>query len=412
METAIIILVYLFLIGTFAFNTWLSILNYSHRNTAIPEEVNDIYNEDEYKKWLAYSMEVFRFQMIVKVIDFLLFLGMLVFGVFPVFKNISEALFNNPDFAILFFMFLYYIVTLVESIISSYYLQFTIEEKYGFNKSTKKTFITDTIKNFILTVIFIGSLLYGLINLYQNVGMMFYVYGWIFIVVILFGINILYVKLILPLFNKLTPLEEGELKTEIETYSESVGYTVNKIYVMDASKRSTRLNAFFSGFGAFKQVVLYDTLIEKMTTKQIVAVLAHEVGHNKHKHIWKMMLEQVILLAGYFAVLLLLLNVEAFHSAFGFDTVHFGFAIILFSVLMGPIGIVIHLFTATSSRKHEYEADHYAATTYDKESIIGALKVLTKENFSNLTPHPLYVKLTYSHPPVVDRVRAINKIGD
>jgi STE24 endopeptidase len=258
-------------------------------------------------------------------------------------------------------------------------------------------------------MIFGGGFIFLLTTLFVNVGSMFFFYSWISIIVIILVIQILYVPVLIPIFNKLTPLEDGELKTKIHNFATSVGYEVSKISTMDASKRSTKLNAFFSGFGKFKQIVLFDTLLDKMSDDEIVAVLAHEIGHNKHKHIWYLLIQQAITLSIYIGVLILVLNNDVFSIAFGFDAANFGFSIILFSVLLNPISILINLITSTLSRKYEFQADHYAAFHFNKESIEGALKVLSRANFSNLTPHPLYVKILYSHPPTVERIRAIRK---
>jgi STE24 endopeptidase len=298
----------------------------------------------------------------------------------------------------------------------SYYRTFTIEEKYGFNKTTKKTFVIDLVKRLLLTAIFGGGLVYLVFVINKYAGNMFFVYTWAAIVFILLVVNIIYTRFLVPIFNKLTPLEDGELKDMINEFANSVGYEVTKISVMDASKRSTKLNAFFSGFGRFKQVVLYDTLIEKMSNEEIVAVLAHEIGHSKHKHIVFNLIQMAITMMIYIGALGLVLRVPEFSTAFGFEETmahfsdfHFAFALILFGILLSPLDVLIGLVSSYYSRKHEYQADHYAASKYKVEPMITALKVLSKENFSNLTPHPLYVKLRYSHPPTASRIKAIKE---
>ena len=407
METAIVAIVYVFVIGSFVYDTWLSLLNYNNRHADIPKVVEDVYDKDEYRKWLDYNMENFRFGMIVKSIRFVLFLVFLTFGVFVWFQDVAEMVFSDARLQILTFLGLYYVVSFLISIFTSYYRTFTIEEKYGFNKTTTKTFVTDKIKSFVLTVIFGGGLVYLVAVINDNAGDMFFLYTWIALVVIYLIINLIYVRVIVPLFNKLTPLEDGELNDAINAFAQSVGYEVSKISVMDASKRSSRLNAFFSGMGKLKKIVLYDTLIEKMSTEQIVAVLAHEIGHAKHKHVWFNLVQQAIIFFVYIGAFALILRTDVFSTAFGFTTANFGFSLILFTILLEPISILIGLVTSTYSRKHEYQADAYASNQYQVEPMIGALKVLGKENFSNLTPHPLYVKLTYSHPPIANRIEAI-----
>ncbi|MEC9485687.1 MAG: M48 family metallopeptidase [Candidatus Izemoplasma sp.] len=413
MELAIQIIIYTIILTTFMFDWWLSKLNYDHRNTKIPEEVNDIYNDREYKRWQQYSMDNHRFTKIAKLISLAVFLILLASGGFVLFNQWSEALVpNRTPLQVIVFMAPYYIINQIIGIPLSYYRTFVIEEKYGFNKTTKKTFVLDKIKGILLTIILGGGLLYMVISLYVQMpsGTTFFIFTWLSLVMIFIVINILYVPVFVPLFNQLTPLEDGSLRDKIIDFAEGVGYEVNKISVMDASKRSTKLNAFFSGFGKFKNIVLFDTLLDKMNEEEIVAVLAHEIGHNKHKHVIFNMLQSAFLLTVYLGVLLLVLNVSVFSTAFGFDTVNIGFSLILFTVLIDPISILIELVTSSFSRKHEYQADAYASLNTSNDAMIQALKVLAKENFANLTPHPLYVKLRYSHPPTANRIAAINEV--
>ncbi len=410
METFIIVLIYGLIIIGFVFNTWLSILNYKNRNAKIPEEVEDVYDEEKYQKWLKYNMETFRFSSIVSVINIIIFLLMLIFGVYVFFNDVALNMSSNATTQIVIFIGLYYLVSFVIGLFTSYYSAFTIEEKYGFNKMTKKTFIFDKIKGLVLMAIFGGGIVVLVYTIYDKAGQLFFLYTWIALVTILLLVNILYTKLIIPLFNKLTDLPDGELKDAILSLAKKVGYEVSQISVMDASKRSSKLNAFFSGFGKFKKIVLYDTLVDKMSTEEVVSVLAHEIGHNKHKHIIFNLVQMALTLLIYIGAFALILGTDVFSTAFGFDSANFGFSIILFSVLMSPFSILLGLVTSYFSRKHEYQADRFAAIHNGKGHIESSLKVLSRENFSNLTPHPLYVKLTYSHPPTVDRIRAIRKV--
>lgn len=410
MEPAIFYSTLVIIITTFSFKTWLRILNYKNRHADIPENVSDVYDENDYKKWMDYEMDNFKFASINRVIGFVLELVLLLSGAYVLFMNISESTSQNYHVQILVFFGIYYLITYVIGIFQSYYDTFVIEEKHGFNKSTKATFIKDKIKSLILSIIFGGGLILLMTQLYVNFGMMFYIYGWISLTGIILLANLIYVPVIVPIFNKLSPLEDGELKTEIETFMTKVGYQVKKISVMDASRRSSKLNAFFSGFGKFKNIVLFDTLIEKMSTEEIVAVLAHEVGHGKHKHVITNLIQIIVQFAVFFGLLMVILTNVVFSQAFGFETIHFGFSIILFSIMMEPLSIVLSLFTSTSSRKKEYQADKYAAENYSKKPMINALKVLARANYANLTPHPLFVKILYSHPPITDRISAINKL--
>jgi len=337
METFIFVLIITIIIASFSFDLWLSILNYRHRLVTVPEVVSNIYDEKEYNTWLSYTMENYRFGLISSFVNLVLILLYLLFGVFPYFESIAVGLSGNIHIQILIFLGIYYFISFFIGIFFSYYNHFSIEERYGFNKSTKKTFVIDKIKGLILTIIFGGGLVYLLSTLYYSVGSMFYIYAWICIVAILMFVNLFYVKLIVPIFNKLKPLEAGELKDGIEKFAKEAGYEVNKVSVIDASKRSTKLNAYFSGLGKMKQVVLYDTLIAKMSTEEIVAVLAHEIGHSKHKHIVSGMIQSIIVISIYLGVLLFALNSPVISTAFGFSNTHFGFGIIIFSVLLSPI---------------------------------------------------------------------------
>jgi STE24 endopeptidase len=411
METNVRVLIYVLIIGVFLFEMWLDHLNYTNRNAEIPEEVNDIYEKEKYQEWLQYTMENHRFSNIVSMVSTAVFVLLLALGGFSLIEEWSKSITSNSYLQVLVFLGIYYLVNFVIGLPFSYYRTFSIEQRYGFNKTTKKIFVVDKIKSILLTFVLGGLLVWGLNVLYDKAGNLFYILAWAAIILIFIVVQMIYVRVIIPIFNKLTPLEDGELKDMINEFASSVGYEVKKIRVIDASKRSTKLNAFFVGFGRFKQVVLYDTLIEKMSNEEIVSVLAHEIGHNKHKHILYNMLLTAINLSIYIGVMVWVFNTTEFSTAFGVDTaLHFGFGLILVSVLLSPISILIGIPMSYLSRKFEFQADNYAALHYNKESMVGALKVLSKENFSNLTPHPLYVKLLYSHPPVAQRIRKINEV--
>lgn len=410
METFLVILVYVLIIGMFIFGFWLSNLNYKHRNAEIPVEVKDIYDNKEYKNWLKYTMETHKFSQIAGIVNTGIFVLLLALRVLPVFADLAGNISSNFDIQILIFMGLYFIINFIVDIPFSYYSTFSIEERFGFNKTTKKTFIADKFKSLVLTIVFGGALIFLFTTLYNNVGGMFFLYSWASIVGIVLIVQMSYVKVIVPIFNKLTPLEDGELKNMITEFAKTVGFEVTKISVIDASKRSTKLNAYFVGFGKFKQVVLYDTLLEKMSNEEIVAVLAHEIGHNKHKHITFNLVQMAVTFSIYIGFLILTIQTPEFSTGFGFEEAHFGFSLVLFGVLLSPINTLLSVLTSYYSRKHEFQADRYAAINYSATSMETALKVLSKENFSNLTPHPLYVKLLYSHPPVAQRIREIRKV--
>ena len=287
----------------------------------------------------------------------------------------------------------------------SYYQTFVIEEKFGFNKTTHKTFLIDKLKQWAMTIIIGGGILSLVIWFFQWASTNFWLYTWGLITIFILFMNLFYSKLIVPLFNKQEPLEEGSLKEKIEQYATNVGFDLQHIFVINGSKRSTKANAYFSGFGKEKRVTLYDTLINDLEEEEIVAVLAHEIGHYKRKHII-FNLAASILLTGFMLFLLsLFINNPEVSLAMGVDRPSFHAALIGFGILYSPISEITGLLMNYFSRKFEYQADDYAKKTYASNPLISSLKKLSKNSLSNLTPHPAYVFMHYSHPPLIDRVR-------
>lgn len=403
------IIVLVLFLGTSIFTFLISLQNYNHRNSPIPECVQDVYVESKYQKWLAYFMTHFRFESIQNTVNTILILLLLFLGGVSFLYEGITSIISKPELQVVLFIGAYFILSFIVDLVFSYISTFKIEEKYGFNKTTKKRFVSDKIKSLLLTIVLGGGLIYLIAVIYEDLNQSFYIYTYLVLATILILMNLLYVKLFVPIFNKLTPLEDGELKTKIIEFAQSVGYEVGKISVINASIRSTKLNAYFSGFGKMKQIVLYDTLIQKMSVDEIVSVLAHEIGHNKHKHIISGMIRSLVILGVYMFALYAVLNLQGFYTAFGIDRIFLGFGLILFLVLLSPLEVILGLILNTISRKHEYQADAYAAKHYKKDAMISALKVLARNNFSNLSPDPLYVKLMYSHPPISDRINAIQE---
>lgn len=402
------IVLVLFLAPLF-FNIFVSLKNYQNRSQPIPEHLSDIYPESRYQKWLKYFMTNFKFELLKQLLNAILILILLFAGVFSWIYTHIALLTQNPDLQVLFFVGVYFFLSFISETIYGYYQTFKIEDKFGFNTTSKKTFWLDRFKGLILSIVFGGGLLYLVSVLFSHLNSIFYLVTFFVLSFILVFVNLIYVKWIVPIFNKITPLEDGELKNAIMDFSKKVGYEIGKIGILDASKRSTKLNAYFSGFGKTKQIVLYDTLIQKMSTEEIVAVLAHEVGHYHHKDIITGMMRSLVILAGYLGLLYVTLNIQGFYTAFGFDNSFLGFGLILFMVLLSPLEILLGFLLNYISRKREYLADAYSAKHYKPEAMISALKLLAKNNFSNLTPHPLYVKLMYSHPSTGDRIIALEK---
>jgi len=409
METFIFILVISLILGSFIFDFTLSVLNYRNRKEPIPEVLDGIYNKERYNTWLNYTMEKYRFGLILSMVNLAVIIVFLIAGLFPLIDDAISSIFDNQYTQILLFVGAFFTIEFLIGLPFSYYNHFSIEERYGFNKSTKKTFILDKIKELIISFILGGALIMLIASLYYKSGNAFYVYAIASLMAILIFFNLFYVKLIVPIFNKLTPLEDGDLKDKITNLTNKVGYELSKVSVIDASKRSTKLNAYFTGLGKFKQIVLFDTLIKKMSEEEIVAVLSHEIGHNKYKHVWFGIFQSFIIISLYLAVLLMVLKFSVVSTAFGFTDSHFGFGLIIFSVFLSPLSILINVLTSWFSRRNEFQADNFAKMHGYAFDLENALKVVVKENFVNLTPHPLYVKMTYSHPPEADRIIALRK---
>jgi STE24 endopeptidase len=370
-----------------------------------------IYDEGQYKKSQGYHKVVNNFSILTSSISFIIALCMLYFGVFGWLDGWLRSIASIDLLASLYFFGILYFVSDILTIPFQLYSIFVIEEKFGFNKTTPKTFIMDKIKGYLLTIVIGGIILTTLIWLVFSMGAGFWIYFWIIISVLMIFINMFYTSLIVPIFNKLNPLEDGELKSAIEDYSKKVIFPLTNVFVIDGSKRSSKGNAFFSGFGKKKKVVLYDTLIEKHTTEELVAVLAHEVGHFKKKHIiWSM-----IFGIAQTGIMLYLLSLMIFNSevsyAMGGQTTAMHLNILAFGILFSPLSKITGVLMNIFSRKNEYEADAYAVTTYDRKPLIDALKKLTSDSLGNLTPHPWYVFFNYSHPSLLQRVEAMEKVN-
>ncbi len=390
-----------------------SLLNYNYRNKPIPDNVKDIYDKEQYQKWLKYTMDNMRFGLIKKIFDTALTLGLLIFGFFGVLEGWTNSWFISPTLRTLSFLGVILIGISIINIPFSYYATFVIEEKYGFNKTKKKTFFFDFIKNLLLMTVLVGAIIALFSFLYlQFVDQLwlFVLFAWIALSLIIVLMFILNVKVFVKLFNKLSPLPEGELRTRIEALATEVGFQVKAISIMDASKRSTKLNAFFSGLGKTREVVLFDTLVEKLSEDEILSVLAHELGHAMHKDAPKMILERIVIFGLYAVIIGLIMQSSALATAFGLTGIHLGFGLILFSILIEPIDFILGIPLSYLSRKAEYAADAFSAKYVDKKHMMSALRILVTENYSNLNPHPIYIMLHYSHPAIADRLGAIEKL--
>jgi STE24 endopeptidase len=397
-------------IGVTLFDFYVSKLNSDARENPVPTIVNDIYDKNEYDTWKDYSRKKSDLSLFSRFFRFLFVLLMLMFGGFQALNLYTLQLTDSLYLSTLLFFGSLFILEMLFSTVFSYINTFKIEEAYGFNKTTGKTFVKDTLMGFLLSSLLGGGIILIVLYLLNEFETLFIILSFVVLFAIILIINMFYVKLIVPIFNTLKPLEDGELKNKIEHLASLQGYKVRAIKVIDASKRSTKLNAFFSGFGTFKMVVLYDTLLDAMDDDAILAVLAHEIGHAKHRDILKNVLTSALTLLGMLALFNLFINVEIIYEAFGLESVTLGFGILLFFVVMNPLMLLLSLFSNSQSRKREYMADAFAVKATSKEAMEKALRTLAYKNYSNLTPHPLFVKLHYSHPPMASRIGAFRRV--
>lgn len=393
------------LIIQFLIDFLLDYLNARRFKESVPMELSDIFDEAEYDKSQDYKTTNYRFGILNDIFSLTLTLGFLFFGGFEWLDNfVREFTENNIVMALLFFGVLVFGSSII-SLPFSFYQTFIIEEKFGFNKTTKKLFFLDMFKGWLMTAILGGGVLALVIWILQWSGPNFWLYAWGVVIFLMLFMNLFYSKLIVPLFNKQTPLEAGNLKNAIESYAKKVGFELKNVFVIDGSKRSTKANAYFSGFGKQKRVTLFDTLINDLDEKEIIAVLAHEVGHYKRKHIIFNLTASILLTGLTLFVLSIFVNNPDLSLAIGVKQPSFHAALIGFMLLYSPISAITGLAMNFLSRKFEFQADDYAKETYEAAPLITSLKKLSKNNLSNLTPHPAYVFMHYSHPPLVERIR-------
>ena len=393
----------------FLFENYLDYLNTTRMSKKLPDEVKDIYDEEKYKKQQAYQKENQRFGMITGTFSFVLILVMFLFYGFAFVDSLVWGITSNSILAALLFFGILMFASDILNIPFSIYDTFVIEEKYGFNKTTPKTFVLDEIKGWVLGAIIGGGLLALVIFIYQKTQNMFWIYAWLVVAVFSIFMSMFYSNLIVPLFNKQTPLKEGELRTAIEEFAQKVGFKLDNIFVIDGSKRSAKANAYFTGLGPKKRIVLYDTLINDMETDELVAVLAHEIGHYKKNHIIQGLIISLIQTGIVLFIFSLLIDSPLLSKALGVEEPNFHIGLIAFGILYSPVSFVLGIFMNMLSRKNEYQADAFAAKNHKPEALASALKKLSVKNLSNLTPHPRYVFFNYSHPPLLQRLRHLKK---
>lgn len=383
----------------------LDFLNAKHFDDPVPAELEDVYNQEEYEKSQRYKKENYKFGVVTSTFSLLLMLGFLFFDGFAYVDSVARSLAENEIWIALIFFGIIMFASDLLTLPFSWYSTFVIEEKFGFNKTSYKTFIIDKLKSWGLTILVGGGILAIIVWFYQMAGDNFWWYAWILVTIFSLVVNMFYAKLIVPLFNKQSPLPEGSLRTKIEAYSTKVGFKLENIFVIDGSKRSTKANAYFSGFGSEKRITLYDTLVNDLEEEEIVSVLAHEVGHYKKKHVFANIAASIITTGFTLWLLSVFVGNPVLSQALGVAQPSFHIGLIAFGILYSPISEVTGLLMNYLSRKFEYQADNFAKNTYNGGALISSLKKLSKTSLSNLTPHKAYVFMHYSHPTLLQRYR-------
>ena len=410
MSSDIILNIFIVLvIFNFLFTTVLEYLNDKNWKDNIPDEFKDFYDAESYIKAKNYKISRGKLSTVSSSLSFVFTLAMLYFFGFGLLSDLANSFSDSVILQSSAFFMILYLFNFVIGIPFSYYSTFEIEEKYGFNKTDIKTFILDKLKGLIITSVFILGLTSLAVLIIDFFSTGFWLWLWLGLSLLMILLNMFYADLIVPIFNKLTPLENGELRDKIEAYSKKVGYSLKNIFVIDGSKRSSKANAFFSGLGPRKTIALYDTLIQKHSDEELVSVLAHEVGHFKKKHILLSMILTIFQLGIMCYLFELCMSFDLVANALGSSTMNFHIGIIAFSFLYSPVGLIIGVLMNILSRKNEFEADNYAKETYDGNSLSLALKKLSVDSLSNLYPHPLYVFIHYSHPPLIQRLSKLNE---
>lgn len=410
MYTTLFWIIIAILVLDFALEWYLDYLNNSQVSEALPDEVKDLYDAEAYKKQQQYFLANKKFGMVSGLFSFVVMMLMFFLFGFAFVDNIARGFSENSIVIALIFFGILYFANEVLNIPFGIYHTFKIEERFGFNKMTPALFAADTVKGWLLTVLLGGGVLALLMLIYNETGAYFWLIAW----AVMSGISIFmlmfYSNLIVPLFNKQTPLEDGELRTAIQEFCKKVDFGLDDLYVIDGSKRTTKANAYFTGLGSKKRIVLYDTLMNTLTTEEIVAVLSHEIGHYKHKHTLLMLLIS-ILNTGFMLFLLSLAlgtpetgNVHL-AEALGSQYPSFHLGVIVFGILYTPISTLLGVGLNVISRRNEFQADSFAKENGLGEELGEALKKLSVSTLSNLNPHKAYVFFHYSHPTLIQRIR-------
>ena len=407
MYNTIFFLIIIIPVTGYILDRYLVYLNSKMWSEKVPEKLKGICNEEDYRKSQLYDRDNKKLSFWSSTFNLAVILAMIIAGGFAFVDDVARSISMNMIVIALVFFGLIGFASDIINIPFGWYDTFVIEKRYGFNKMKLLTFITDHLKSWLLSII-IGIPVLGLITwFYYKTGENFWLYAWGLIIVFSVFMNLFHSVLIVPLFNKQTPLEEGSLRDKIEDYASRAGFRLKDIYIIDGSKRSTKSNAYFTGFGPRKRIVLYDTLLNEFTENEIVAILAHEMGHFKKKHVLLTMLSSVITTGIMLFLFSLIVDNPRLSQALGAEKQSFHLGLIVFGILYSPLSLILGLISNIISRKNEFAADRFVRETYDPSALASSLKKLSVKNLSNLMPHPTYVFFHYSHPPLLERLKKL-----
>jgi STE24 endopeptidase len=407
MDKIIFNLIIIIPVAGFIIERYLDYLNSKMWSDELPAKLNGICDGQEYKKSQLYEKENKNLSLWSSSFNLAIILLMILLGGFAFVDDFARTFSQNVILIALLFFAIIGLGSDVINIPFSFYDNFIIEKKYGFNTMTIRTFITDHFKSWFIAVL-IGGPVLGLITwFYYTTGKNFWLYAWGLITIFSVFINFFYSELIVPLFNKQVPLQEGELRSKIEEFAKKTGFRLKNIYVIDGSKRSTKANAYFAGFGPKKRIVLYDTLQKELSDDEIVAVLAHEIGHYKRKHVLQSIALSVIVTGLMLYLFSVVVNSPYLSESLGSSNPSFHLGLIVFGILYSPLSLIIGLCTNYLSRKNEFEADRFVKDNYQPAILNSALRKLSVKNLSNMNPHPAYVFFHYSHPPLLERLEKL-----
>lgn len=409
MATALYWLVIAIVLAEFVWSTVLTLLNIKASHRPVPDVLQGLYDEARYRKQQDYAMTNRKFSLISDLVSTLVTLAIFAFGGFGLFDATARTVSSHPVVQALVFWGIFYLLSWVISIPFDLYRTFVIEQRFGFNRTTPGLFAADAVKSLLMNMLIMGAVLALCAWIYTLAPRWFWLIAWGAVTLFSLFMQYFYSQLIVPLFNKQTPLPEGELRDAIEAFAARVDFQLDNIYVIDSSKRSSKSNAYFTGFGRKKRVVLYDTLMEQLSTEEIVGVLAHEIGHYKHRHIILSSLEGFATNLLMFWLFSLFIGSEELAAAAGCQAASFHVNLAVFSLIYTPLSLLLDIATNVISRRHERQADAFAATHGLGHAEASALKKMSAKSLANLTPHPLVVFTEYSHPTLAERVRALTQ---